>query len=118
MNLHTYTRDLATEAFTECEHDRDEAMDYLHQSCDGLDLVIYHHKAISFCAEHDTSDGEEWLKDCGGIAQPGDTFGQIAGRITFATILVKAQAALEEIASEASSRASSDSDEAREEQAA
>ena len=97
LNLHTFAQSLATEAFTECDNDQDEACDYLHQSIDGLDLVIYHNKAITFCAEQDTSEGEEWLEDCGGIAQPGDSFGQIASRITFATILCAAEQRLSDL---------------------
>ena len=44
--------------------------------------------------------GEEYLEDCGGISQEGDTFGMIACRIAFATLLVAAQEALEEIIQE------------------
>jgi len=47
-----------------------------------------------------TDAGEEWLEDCGGIAQPGDSFGQIACRIAFATLLCAAEEALSEIVEE------------------
>jgi hypothetical protein len=59
-----------------------------------------YHKAIQFCADQDTRDGEAWLEDCGGIAQPGDSFGQIACRIAFATLLCAAEDALQELRQE------------------
>jgi hypothetical protein len=68
----------------------------LHQSCDGHEAAIYHYKGIKFCADNDTSDGEQYLEDCGGISQPGDSFGQIACRIAFATLLVAAQYELDQ----------------------
>ena len=73
------------------------AQERLHESCDGHEIAIYTHKAIQFCADVDTSDGEEWLDDCGGIAQDCDTFGQIACRIAFATLLVASESALQDI---------------------
>ena len=100
MNLHQFAKELAREALTECEGDVDAARDYLHESCDGYETSIYHHKAIQFCADYDTSDGEEWLEDCGGIAQPGDSFGAIACRIAFATLYCAACEALSELESE------------------
>ena len=42
------------------------AQERLHQSCDGHEMAIYTYKAIQFCADVDTSDGEQWLDDCGG----------------------------------------------------
>jgi hypothetical protein len=101
MHLYTEARALAKEAYTEAEGDFDAARDFLYQSCDGHEVAIYYHKAIAFCAEQDTSAGEDWLDDCGGIAQPGDTFGAIACRIAFATLLCAAEGALQEIAEEA-----------------
>lgn len=64
------------------------AFDLVPAFCDGLGCVIYYHQAIEFCAKNNTSEGEEWLEDCGGIAQPGDSFGQIACRIAYATMMV------------------------------
>ena len=101
MNLYTEARALALEAFTESGGDVDTARDYLHESCDGHEVVIYYHKAIQFCADHETGRGEEWLDDAGGLAQPGDSFGAIACRIAFATLLCAAEEALQEIAEEA-----------------
>jgi len=99
-NLHRIAHDLAQEAIAESDGDRESALDYLHQSIDGLEEVIYYHKAIQFCADNDTSEGEQWLDDCGGIAQHGDDFGMIACRIAFATILCAAQEQLTELQGE------------------
>ena len=101
MNLYNEAHAIAAEALHECDGDFDAARDFIHQTCDMHEVVIYYHKAIQFCADHDTSDGEQWLEDCGGIAQPGDTFGQIACRIAFATLLVASESALSELEDEA-----------------
>ena len=102
-NLYTECKAIVDEALEEAKRDHtdtddimDAARDFIHQSCDGHEAVIYYHKAIRFCADHDTSDGEQWLKDCGGIAQEGDTFGTIACRIAFATMLCKCEEILAE----------------------
>lgn len=86
--------DLAREALDNTESE-DEARDYLHESCDSHAWTIYYGAAIQLCSIVDTTDGEAWLEDCGGIAQPGDTFGNIACRIAFATLLCEAQDKLE-----------------------
>lgn len=101
MHLYTEAKALAQEAWNEAEGDLDMARYFLHQSCDGHEVAIYYHKAIQFCADQDTSAAEDFLEDCGGIAQPGDSFGQIACRIAFATLLCAAEEALEEISGEA-----------------
>ena len=81
---------IAREALDNTESE-DEARDYLHESCDGHAWTIYYGAAIQLCSIVDTSDGEAWLEDCGGIAQPGDTFGNVACRVAFATLLCEAQ---------------------------
>jgi hypothetical protein len=101
LNLYKEARALAQEAFTESGGDVDTARDYLHQSCDSHEVAIYYHKAIQFCADQDTSAGQEWLDDAGGIAQPGDSFGAIACRIAYATLLCASEEALQDIADEA-----------------
>lgn len=100
MNLYTEARQIALECLTNANGDEDTARDYIHEECDMHECVIYYHKAIELCAEHDTSAGEEWLEDCGGIAQPGDSFGKIACRIAFATLYCAANDALSEIIEE------------------
>ena len=98
MHIHTEAKSLALEAWNESDCDLDQAQEYLHQSCDGHEISIYYGKAIKFCSDQDTSDGEDYLEDCGSLVQDGDTFGQIACRIAFATLLVRSQEALQEIA--------------------
>ena len=97
MHLYTEAKAMAQEALEQSEGDFESARGYLFEKCDGHEIAIYYHKAIQFCAEQDTSDGEEWLEDCGGIVQPGDTFGKIACRIAFATLYCAANEALNEM---------------------
>ena len=98
MHLYKEAKTIALEAWNESEFDIDTAMDFIHESCDGHEIAIYFYKAIEFCATQDTSDGEQWLEDCDILVQSGDTFGSIACRIAFATLLVATQEALQEIA--------------------
>lgn len=100
MNLYKESLAIAQEAWEESGYDEDDARDFIHQSCDSHEVAIYYSTAIEFCHEQDTSDGEQWLEDCGGIAQPGNTFGQIACRIAFATLLCAAEERLREITAE------------------
>ena len=100
MNLYKEARAIAQEAWDESGHDEDAARDFLHQSCDGHEVAIYYGKAIDFCATQDTDEGESYLDSIGGIAQPGDSFGAIACRIAFATLLCAAESALAEIVEE------------------
>jgi len=97
MNLYKEAQEIATEALRESNGDYEAARDFIHQTCDGHAVSIYYGRAIELCATHDTSEGERWLEDCGGIAQEGDTFGAIACRIAFATLLCAAEQALAEL---------------------
>lgn len=100
MNLYKESRAIALEAWQESGHDKDAAREYLHQSCDGHEVAIYCGKAIDFCAEQRTDEGEQWLEDSGGIAQTGDSFGAIACRVAFATLLCACESALSDIIAE------------------
>lgn len=97
MHLFTEARAIAQEAIEAQKQYGQEPQEYIHETCDGHECAIYYYKGIQFCAEQDTDDGEEWLEDCGGIAQPGDTFGSIACRIAFATLYCAAIEALDEL---------------------
>jgi len=55
-------------------------------------------RQLIFGANNNTDSGESYLEDCGGIAQAGDCFGQIACRIAFATLLCTCEDYLAEIA--------------------
>lgn len=98
MNLYTEAKSLALEAWNESECDLDQAQEYLHESCDSHEVAIYYGKAIEFCATQYTSDGEDYLESCESLVQPGDTFGQIACRIAYATLYCAAMECLQEIA--------------------
>ena len=92
MNLYKECEFTVLEAIEQCGLACEDTLrEFLHQSCDGHEVVIYYGKGIEFCATQDTSDGENWLEDCGGIAQEGDTFGAIACRIAFATLLCECE---------------------------
>ena len=97
MHLYTEANAIAKEALEQSEGDFDLAHDYIAQTCDGHEVVIYYRKAIQFCSDNDTSAGEEWLEDCGSIVQDGDTFGMIACRIAYATLYCSAMACLEDL---------------------
>ena len=100
MNLYTEAKRIAQDAIEESREYGGDTSEFIHQYCDSHEVAIYYHKAIQFCVDHDTSAGEDWLEDCGGISQPGDTFGQIACRIAFATLYCAAMDALSEMESE------------------
>lgn len=100
FNLYKEAKSIAMEAWEESNGDIDDAQEFVLQSCDGYETSIYYGKAIQFCADNDTSDGEDWLEDCGGIVQEGDSFGSIACRIAFATLYCAAIEALNEIEQE------------------
>lgn len=97
MDLYKEARAIALEAWTHSEYEEDAARDFIHEFCDGHEVAIYYGKAIDFCATQDTDAGESYLEDAGGICQPGDSFGAIACRIAFATLLCAAEEALSEL---------------------
>lgn len=91
MHLYTECKTMVDEAIRECGPDQDSCLEYLRESCDGHEVSIYYGKAIEFCSLQDTSSGEQWLEDLGGIVQGGYTFGVIACRIAFATLLCECE---------------------------
>ena len=96
MNLYKECKSIVDEAIEQFGIDEDSLQESIHQSCDRHEVSIYYHKAIEFCTEQDTSDGEQWLEDCESLTVQGDTFGSIACRITFATLLVECERILAE----------------------
>ena len=102
MHLYTEAKAIAEEAWEDSGFDFSAAQEFILESCEYHEISIYYGKAIQFCADWDTSDGEQWLEDCGGIAQGGDSFGQIACRIAFATLYCAAMECLNEIEQEES----------------
>lgn len=103
MNDYELTKEaesLAREIWAESQGDENTARDLVHEYADGHELAIYYGKALDLCATCSTDDGEQWLEDCGGIAQPGDSFGNIACRIAFAELYCRTGAALETLIEE------------------
>ena len=100
FNLYKEAQEIAQDAWEESNGDIDSAMDFVFQTVDSHEISIYYGKALAFCTDQNTSEGESYLEDCGGIAQEGDSFGQIACRIAFATLLCASQKALYEIEKE------------------
>jgi len=99
MNLYTEAKAIAQEAWDETKN-LEDALFLAQEAVDGHAISIYYGKAIEFCATHNTDRGEQYLEDCGGIAQDGDTFGAIACRIAYATLLVAVEDCLFEIEQE------------------
>jgi len=99
MNLHKEAELIARDAWTESGFDEDTAREYIWQSCDGHEVAIYYHKAIQFCSEQNTDEGEQWVEDCDGFTK-GMSFGDMACRIAFATLLCTCEEALSDIIAE------------------
>ncbi len=99
LNLYKETRAIAQEAIEQVGPERDACDEFIWQTCDGHECAIYYHKAIEFCAEQDTTAGEEFLDDCGGV-QAGETFGSIACKIAFGTLYQAAMERLDELLEE------------------
>ncbi len=101
MNLYKETQEIAREALKEAEGNFDEAQQLITEMCDSHEVVIYYGKGIQFCADQETNDGESYLEDIHGcIAFEGDTFGTIACRIAWATLVVRSYEALHELQEE------------------
>lgn len=102
MHLYKEAKAIVDEAIWEVRQNGDpdnmeeEAREFIHQTCDGHEVAIYYSKAIQFCAEQNTSEGEQWLEDCDSLIVKGDSFGSIACRIAFATLLVECERVLAE----------------------
>lgn len=57
--------------------------DYMHQTCDGHENVIYTYKAIELCQECETDDGEYQLEE---IDFRAVSFGDYASKLAYATL--------------------------------
>ena len=79
------------------DHRAETARDYIHESCDGHEAAIYIYRAWQVCANVNTSDGEQFLEDCGGISQPGDSINAIMCRLAYAVLYCAACDALNDI---------------------
>lgn len=65
------------------------------QACSGHEVAIYYDKAIQFCAENDTSAGEQWLG--AGPLDEYETFKTITCSVAFKTLLVHTQEIIHDI---------------------
>jgi hypothetical protein len=100
MHLYTECKAIVLEAIEQVGHDDYAVLEFSQESCEGHEVAIYCGKAFEFCATQDTNDGEQYLEDCGGIVQEGDTFGSVACRIAFATLFVTCERIYNEILEE------------------
>jgi hypothetical protein len=99
-------KSLAAEIFEEFKRDhgadfdpedyRDDMNDRAHETADGHAWVIYTYRAIQLCSDCDTTRGEEFLDDIGGV-EKGDTFGGIACKIAYGEIRRRVEEELDEI---------------------
>lgn len=77
---------------------RDEMSDWIHETADGHNWVIYNHKALMICAHCDVSDGEAFLEDVGMPEDP--TIYSIASLIVFGEMRARIESEVDEILAE------------------
>ena len=87
---------LAQECFD--EGDTRDPSEYLWQTCDGHEWVIYTYKALLLCAECDTSEGEDYMASLG---RELNSLSEHASEVAFGTLYYAAMDALEELQQEA-----------------
>ena len=74
----------------------DNASDYIHETCDSHEAVIYYHRAHSLCQDLDSDEERwalEWLEDMG--SQP-DSYDKWAVMIAYAALYTATTDLLEE----------------------
>ena len=76
----------------------DDFDNWIHQTCDGHEWVIYNHKALMICAHCNTDAGEEFLADVGMPDNP--TLYSIACRIVFGEMQSRAMSYLGDVLEE------------------
>ena len=77
---------------------RDEMTDRAHETADGHQWVIYHHRALMVCAHCDVSEGEAFLEDTGMPETP--TIYSLATLIVYGEMRSRIDAAIDDILSE------------------
>ena len=83
--LRTEAEDIARQAMREVQEYGGDVHEFMHQTCDGHEWIIYTYKALLLCAECDTSEGEQYLEDMG--MGGFDDLTTRATRVAFATLL-------------------------------
>ena len=91
-DLQARAEDIAAEAFQMFPADELAASDFIHESCDGLDWVIYHHKALTICAHCRVDAGEQYVEEVG--LPENVTLWSLASLIVFGEIMHRAEIAL------------------------
>jgi hypothetical protein len=89
---------LAQECFDAGDTHGEDPSEYLWQTCDGHEWVIYTYKALLLCANCDTSAGEDYLE---GLGHEYQSIGAHACVVAFATLYCAAMDALATIEQEA-----------------
>ena len=74
---------IAKEAEAEFLNHNMDVYEYMHQTCEGHEWVIYTYKAIQLCAECNTEDGEEQLEE---IDFRPASFSDHAYKLAYATL--------------------------------
>jgi len=96
---------------------RDYAFDHLHQSIDGCQEVIYTYKAWQLCAEMDTAEGEDYLRDNGMDSIGEQGIDGLISQLAYATLFNKANECMQEILEEIAEAAEEEEEEEEAEEA-
>ena len=81
------------------EDARDEMNERAWETADGHEWIIYTYKALKMCAECDTTHGQEFLDDCGGVAGC-ESFDSAVAQIAFGEMLRRIESALSDLIDE------------------
>ena len=95
FQLNAYCNDIAADIVEDAQ-DIDAAMERAHESADGSEHVIYHHKAHKLCAECNTDQGEDFLADCYSEGH-NKSYDELASIIAYGEILARVQSAIYEL---------------------
>jgi hypothetical protein len=74
-----------------------EAEDYICETVDGCEWVIYYYKAHQVCQNCNTDSGAQWMDDCG---IKGESYDDYATKLAYGEIYCRASAALGELIDE------------------
>lgn len=70
MEINNYTLELEADSIVKqalVSHNEfgEDAVEVIHEICDGHQWAIYYAKAFQLCQNCDTEQGEDYLEDCG-----------------------------------------------------
>jgi len=91
--LNELAAEIAAEIISECDGDRDAAIDRTHERADGSEWVIYYSKAHELCQNCNTDNGARFYEDCG----PWDdiTYDKIATMIAYGELFYRIARAID-----------------------